>query len=106
MLIITSLVSLSSSSLTVLRVLTRQTLEISTEVKDPSFTSPSLAKVVKDSTLVILFSSYLLQLLSLRRGALLEGFCRRGALSKMRRFNLGSTVEILERSHLVCTCHH
>jgi hypothetical protein len=74
MLIIISLVSLSSSSLSVLRVLSEQTLDISKEVKDSSVPDPSLAKVVKDSTLVILFNSDLLQLLSLRRVALLEGF--------------------------------
>jgi hypothetical protein len=51
-----SLATLSFGSLSILRVLTRQTQEISTEVKDPSFTGPSLAKVVKDSTLTTLFS--------------------------------------------------
>jgi hypothetical protein len=44
-------------SLDVLRVLSQQTLEISKEVKDSSIPDPSLAKVVKDPTLTILFSS-------------------------------------------------
>jgi hypothetical protein len=52
-----SICKLSSGSLRVLRVLTRQTLEINMEVKDTSFLDLSLAKVVKDSTLTILFSS-------------------------------------------------
>jgi hypothetical protein len=43
--------------LDVLRVLSEQTLEISEEVKDSSLHDPSLAKVVKDSTLTILFQS-------------------------------------------------
>jgi hypothetical protein len=38
----------------VLRVLTEQTLEISSVVKDPTFPDPSLAKEVKDSSLTIL----------------------------------------------------
>jgi hypothetical protein len=40
----------------VLRVLSKQTLEINKEVKDPFVPDPSLVKVVKDSTLTILFS--------------------------------------------------
>jgi hypothetical protein len=47
---------LSFGILSVLWVLTRQTLEINTEVKDPFFPDPSLAKVVKDPTLVILYN--------------------------------------------------
>jgi hypothetical protein len=106
MLIIISLVSLSSGSLSVLRVLTRQTLEISTEVKDSSFPDPSLAKVVKDSTLTILSSLDLLQLASVKKGALLRVYSAEGAhYPSLRRFDLGSTVEIWERSHLACTCH-
>jgi hypothetical protein len=42
--------------LDVLRVLSEQTLEISKEVKDSSVPDPSLAKVVKYSTLTILHS--------------------------------------------------
>jgi hypothetical protein len=71
-------VSLSSGSLSVLRVLSEQTLEINKEVKDSSVPDPSLTKVVKYSTLIILFSSDLLQPLSLRRGTLLEGFLQEG----------------------------
>jgi hypothetical protein len=37
-----------------LRLLSKQTLEINREVKDPSVLDPSLVKVVKDSTLTIL----------------------------------------------------
>jgi hypothetical protein len=74
-----SFATLSSGSLSVLRVLTRQTLEISTEVKDPSFPGPSLAKVVKDSTLTILSSSNPFQLSFVKKGALLRGFLQRGA---------------------------
>jgi hypothetical protein len=44
-------------SLDVLRVLSKQTLEINKEVKYSSVPDPSLAKVVKYSTLTILFSS-------------------------------------------------
>jgi hypothetical protein len=66
--------TLSSDSLSVLRVLTRQTLEISMEVKDPSFSDPCLAKVVKDSTLTILFRSDHFLLSFLKEGAILEGF--------------------------------
>jgi hypothetical protein len=40
----------------VLRVLSKQTLEISKEVKDSSVPDPSLVKVVKDPTLTILLS--------------------------------------------------
>jgi hypothetical protein len=40
----------------VLRVLSEQTLDISKEVKDSFVPDPSLAKVVKDSTLTILHS--------------------------------------------------
>jgi hypothetical protein len=43
-------------SLYVLRVLGKQTLETSKEVKDPYVPCPSLAKEVKDSSLTILFS--------------------------------------------------
>jgi len=38
----------------VLRVLSKQTLETSKEVKDPSVPGPSLVKEVKDSSLTIL----------------------------------------------------
>jgi hypothetical protein len=41
-------------NLDVLRVLSKQTLEISKEVRDSSVPDPSLAKVVKYSTLTIL----------------------------------------------------
>jgi hypothetical protein len=51
-----SLLHLELCSLDVLRVLSKQTLEISKEVKDSSVPDPSLVKVVKDSTLTILFS--------------------------------------------------
>jgi hypothetical protein len=40
----------------ILRVLSEQTLQINKEVKDSSDPDPSLAKVVKDSTLTILHS--------------------------------------------------
>ena len=73
-----SLATLSSCSLSVLRVLARQTLGINTEVKDPSFPGPSLAKVVKDSTLTILFSSDPFQLSYMKKGALLKGFLHEG----------------------------
>jgi hypothetical protein len=86
--------------LSVLRVLTRQTLEISTEVKDPSFPGPSLAKVVKDSTLTILFRSDHSQLLFVKQGALLKGFLQRGALSNRRKFDLASGGGILRRSRV------
>jgi hypothetical protein len=42
----------------VLRVLTEQTLEISSVVKDPTFPDPSLDKEVKDSSLTILHQFY------------------------------------------------
>jgi hypothetical protein len=42
----------------VLRVLTEQTLEISSVVKDPTFPDPSLTKEVKDSSLTILHQFY------------------------------------------------
>jgi hypothetical protein len=48
----------------VLRVLTEQTLEISSVVKDSTFPDPSLAKEVKDSSLTILH-----QLLFIHRGS-------------------------------------
>jgi hypothetical protein len=73
-----SIATLSSGSLSVLRVLTRQTLEINTEVKDPSFPGPSLAKVVKYSTLTILSSSNHFQLSTMKKGTLLRVFCREG----------------------------
>jgi hypothetical protein len=78
MLIIISLVSLSSSSLSVLRVLSEQTLEINKEVKDSSVPDPSLAKVVKDSTLTILFSSDPFLASFVKRGATIGGFLQRG----------------------------
>jgi hypothetical protein len=80
--------------LSVLTVLSEQTLEISKEVKDSFVPDPSLAKVVKDSTIVILFSSDLLHPLSLRRSALLEGFLQEGHTIKLRWFDLNPTVEI------------
>jgi len=43
-------------NLNVLRVLSKQILETNKEVKDSSVPGPSLAKVVKDSTLTILLS--------------------------------------------------
>jgi hypothetical protein len=64
--------------LSVLRVLTSQTLEISMEVKDPSVPNPSLAKVVKDSTLTIIFKSEHSQLSVMKKGASLEGFLQEG----------------------------
>jgi hypothetical protein len=70
--------TLSSGSLSVLRVLTKQTLEISTEVKDPSFLDPILAKVVKYSTLTILSSSDLFQQSFVKQGTLLKGFLQSG----------------------------
>ena len=73
-----SIATLSYGSVGVLMVLTRQTLEINMEVKYPSFPSPSLAKLVKYSTLTILSSSKLFQLLVVKKGALFRGFCREG----------------------------
>lgn len=69
-----SLATLNSGSLSVLRVLTRQTLEISTEVKETSFPGPSLAKVVKDSTLTILFSSDPFSAIICEEGCTVGGF--------------------------------
>jgi hypothetical protein len=48
-------------------------------VKDPSFPGPSLAKVVKDSTLTILSSSGSFQPSVVKEGAPLEDFCRERA---------------------------
>ena len=53
--LIISICEFNYGSLSVLRVLKRQTLGFITEVKDPSFLIPILAKVVKYSTLTILF---------------------------------------------------
>jgi hypothetical protein len=60
----------------VLRVLTEQTLEISSVVKDPTFPDPSLVKEVKDSSLTILHQFIQLQEHLWKQGVLLEGFCR------------------------------
>jgi hypothetical protein len=76
MLMIISLASLISSSLSVLRVLTRQILQISTKVKDSSFPGPSLEKVVKDSTLTILPRLESFHPSIGKEGTSLEGFCR------------------------------
>jgi hypothetical protein len=73
-----SYATLSSGSLHVLRVLTKQTIEIKTEVKDPSFPSSRLAKVVKYPTLTILFSSDPFQLSTMKEGTLLKGFSSEG----------------------------
>jgi hypothetical protein len=61
----------------VLRVLTEQTLEISSVVKDPTQPGPSLVTEVKDSSLTILQSVTIqLQELLRQQGVLLEHFCR------------------------------
>jgi hypothetical protein len=51
-----SLICFLSYATYVLRVLSKQTLEISKEVKYSFVPDPSLVKVVKDPTLTILFS--------------------------------------------------
>jgi hypothetical protein len=79
MCIIISLVSLSSNNLSVLRVLTTQTPEISTTVKYSSFPDPSLDKVVKYSTLTVQSSLDLLQLAIVKKGALLRVYSAKGA---------------------------
>jgi hypothetical protein len=53
----------------VLRVLTEQTLEINSVVKDSTFLDPSLAKEVKDSSLTILHQFRVTSAISLARGA-------------------------------------
>jgi hypothetical protein len=60
----------------VLRVLTEQTLEISSVVKDPTQPGPSLVTEVKYSSLTILHQFYSVQEHLWRQGVLLEGFCR------------------------------
>ena len=46
--------SLSCDNLNILRVLSKQTLDINKEVKDSSIRDPSLAKVVKYSIAILL----------------------------------------------------
>jgi hypothetical protein len=76
----------------VLRVLTEQTLEISSVVKDSTFPDPILAKEVKYSSLTILsqglFSLELLQPSVWQGGALMEDLCRLGTLVEENRFDL------------------
>jgi hypothetical protein len=61
----------------VLRVLTEQTLEISSMVKNPTFPNPSLVMEVKYSSLTILHQLPFSFRGSLRKhGTFLVGFCR------------------------------
>jgi hypothetical protein len=63
----------------VLRVLSKQTLETSKEVKDPSVPGPSLVKEVKDSSLTILFSYRLISTVEERGRAQIRRFSAGGA---------------------------
>jgi hypothetical protein len=77
-------------NLEVLRVLSKQTLEISKEVRDSSIPDPSLAKVVKDSTITILL--VLDQFCSSdlwKQGHSFGGFCRTGAHCLGEKSSLG-----------------
>jgi hypothetical protein len=70
--------------LSVLRVLSEQTLEISKEVKYSSVPDPSLAKVVKDSTLTILFIQISFNSVLWSKGTVLRFLQDWGALSRKR----------------------
>jgi hypothetical protein len=74
--------------LNVLRVLSEQTLEISKEVKDSFVPDPSLVKVVKDSTLTILFQLQIGFKSKLRKQGATLGFSLQnmGALSMREEF--------------------
>jgi hypothetical protein len=79
----------------VLRVLTEQTLEISSVVKDPTQPGPSLVTEVKDPSLTILHQFYLsyrwiLQQLQAQRETvhISEGFQQKGALEELVPFDL------------------
>jgi hypothetical protein len=58
----------------VLRVLTEQTLEISSVVKDPTFPDPSLVMEVKDSSLTILHQIYSVLGVFVEAGRIVGGF--------------------------------
>jgi hypothetical protein len=76
--------------LRVLRVLTKYTLKIKKGVKDSLVPDPSLAKVVKDSTLTILFSS----------DPFKSFICEAGQIVRRVLFRRGAP-EILEKLDLV-----
>jgi hypothetical protein len=78
----------------VLRVLSKQTLETSKEVKDPSVPGPSLAKEVKDSSLTILFSYRLISTVEEEAGHRSGGFLQVGHTVGGDQFDLGRRREI------------
>jgi hypothetical protein len=58
----------------ILRVLTEQTLEINSVVKDPTFPDPSLVKEVNDSSLTILHQFYSVPGAFVEAGRIVGGF--------------------------------
>jgi hypothetical protein len=77
------------------------------EVKDPSFPDPSLAKVVKDSTLTILFQFRSISCIICEEGRNCWRIsAEKGTLSNQGGFDLASGSEILKRSELgLCLAH-
>jgi hypothetical protein len=69
------------------------------EVNDPSFPGPSLDKVVKDSTLTILFQFRSISCITYEEGCnCWRSFAERSELSNQGGFDLAYGSEILKRS--------
>jgi hypothetical protein len=87
----------------VLRVLTQQTLEINSVVKDPTYLDPSLVTEVEDSSLTILHQIYSAaegfytsHKYRKREGAPLRVSSKEGAFVELEQFRFGQGEEFLE----------